>query len=177
MARPVSITKEKILSAAVGVVRKGGLSALTSRNLCTELGCGVNAVFSAYGSMEGVQEAVRADARESYIPNRGAGPQGDVDSYLMIQSLAGQNHLLQELHSHPRYIQDSEWTELERVLRNSFNLTPESLRETNPGLTKGDIRIYILSHFQFPVSEQAILLGISPTSVTKARQRLKAKLQ
>ena len=306
MARPISITKEKILSAAVGVVRKGGLSALTSRNLRTELGCGVNAVFSAYGSMEGVQEAVRAeasrhfqkrlrdglslnppfkgfgmallwfamdepqlfklamagktptdsfesyidthiglkeeclaaigqsfglqgkeaemlyyqlllvglglaqscveggaalsipqvseilgknvraflmviragaDARESYIPNRGAGPQGDVDSYLMIQSLAGQNHLLQELHSHPRYIQDSEWTELERVLRNSFNLTPESLREAHPGLTKGDLRIYILSHLQFTVSEQAILLGISPTSVTKARQRLKAKLQ
>ena len=118
-----------------------------------------------------------ADARESYIPNRGAGPQGDVDSYLMIQSLAGQNHLLQELHSHPRYIQDSEWTELERVLRNSFNLTPESLREAHPGLTKGDLRIYILSHLQFTVSEQAILLGISPTSVTKARQRLKAKLQ
>lgn len=44
-------------------------------------------------------------------------------------------------------------------------------------LTKGDIRISILSHLQFTVSEQAILLGISPTSVTKARQRLKAKLQ
>jgi hypothetical protein len=89
---------------------------------------------------------------------------------------AGQNHLLQELHSHPRYIQDSEWTELERALRNSFNLTPESLREAHPGLTKGDLRIHILSHLQFTVSEQAILLGISPTSVTKARQRLKAKL-
>lgn len=44
-------------------------------------------------------------------------------------------------------------------------------------LTKGDIRISILSHLQFTVSEQAILLGISPTSVTKARQRLKARLQ
>lgn len=66
MARLVSITKEKVLSAAVGVVRKGGLSALTSRNLCTELGCGVNAVFSAYGSMEGVQEAVRAEASRHF---------------------------------------------------------------------------------------------------------------
>jgi len=306
MARPVSITKEMILSAAVGVVRKGGGSALTSRNLCTALGCGVNAIFSAYGSMDGVLEAVRteagrlfqkrlreglslnppfkgfgmallwfamdepqlfklamagkettdsfesyidthiglkeeclagigqsfglhgkeaemlyyqlllvglglaqtcteggaalsipqvseilgknvraflmviragADSRESFMPSKGAGPEGDMDSYLMIQSLAGQNHLLQELHSHPRYVQDSEWAELERVLRNSFNLTSESLREAHPGLTKGDLRIYILSHLQFTVSEQAILLGISPTSVTKARQRLKAKLQ
>jgi len=305
MARPVSITREMILSAAVGVVRNGGISALTSRNLCGALGCGVSAIFSAYGSMEGVLEAVRAearslfakrlaqgfslkppfkgfgmallwfamdepelyrlimerrspslsfeeyidthigfkaeclaaigqsfglqgkdaemiyyqlllvglglaqtcsvggaelnipqvseilgknvraflmviragaDARESYIPSKGAGPEGDVDSYLLIQSLAGQNHLLQELHTHPRYIMDSEWTELERVLRNSFSLTPASLKEAHPGLTPGDIRIFMLSHLQFTVSEQAALLGISPVSVTKARQRLKGKL-
>ncbi len=118
-----------------------------------------------------------ADDREKYIPGAGAGPVGDVDSYAILHTLTGQNHLLQQLHTVPRYIQDEEWVELERVFRNSFNHTPESLRETYPGLTKGDIRIYILSLFQFPVSEQAILLGISPTSVTKARQRLKAKLQ
>ena len=52
------------------------------------------------------------------IPNRGGGPEGD-----------------------------REWLELERALRNTFNLTPESL-----------------------------LLDISPASVTKARQRLKAKV-
>jgi hypothetical protein len=63
------------------------------------------------------------------------------------------------------------------MLRNSGNLTPESLRETHPDLTKGDIRAYILSHLKFSVAEQAVLLGISPTSVTKARQRLKAKMQ
>jgi hypothetical protein len=117
------------------------------------------------------------DEREKYVPGAGAGPGGDVDSYAMIQSLAGQNHLLEQLHATPRYIQDGEWAELERVLRNSFNLTPESLREAHPDLTKGDIRAYILSHLQFSVSEQAVLLGISPASVTKARQRLKAKMQ
>ena len=85
-------------------------------------------------------------------------------------------HLLEQFHAAPRYIQDGEWAELERVLRNSFNLTPESLQEANPCLTNGDIRTYILSQLQFSVSEQAILLGISPASVTKARQRLKAKL-
>lgn len=67
--------------------------------------------------------------------------------------------------------------ELERLFRNSFNLSPQSLREAHPGLTKGDIRIYILSQLRFSVSEQSVLLGISPSSVTKARQRLKAKLK
>jgi hypothetical protein len=118
-----------------------------------------------------------ADDREKFIPGAGTGPVGDVDSYAILHTLTGQNHLLQQLNTVPRYIQDEEWVELERVFRNSFNHTPESLREAYPGLTKGDIRIYILSHFQFPVSKQAILMGISPTSVTKARQRLKAKLQ
>jgi AcrR family transcriptional regulator len=305
MARPVTVTKERILSAALDLVRSGGPSALTARSLCARLDCGANAIFSSFGSIQGVRDAVREEARklyqkrvgegfalnppfkgfgiafiwfamdephlfsmimesqsqpasykdyidshvgfkaeslsaiadtfglqgkdaetlyyqlilvalglastctggkspltiqqaseilgknvraflmviragnderEGFIPNAGGGPGGEVDSYVLKRALMGQNHLLQELRAHPRYIMDEEWIELERMLRNSSDLTPESLREAHPDLTKGDIRTYILSHLQFSVSEQAILLGISPASVTKARQRLKAKL-
>ena len=305
MARPVTVTKERILSAALDLVRSGGPSALTARSLCTRLDCGANAIFSSFGSIQGVRDAVREEARklyqmrvgegfalnppfkgfgiafiwfamdephlfsmimesqsqpasykdyidshigfkaeslsaiadtfslqgkdaetlyyqlilvalglastctggkspltiqqaseilgknvraflmviragnderEGFIPNAGGGPGGEVDSYVLKRALMGQNHLLQELRAHPRYIMDEEWIELERMLRNSSDLTPKSLREAHPDLTKGDIRTYILSHLQFSVSEQAILLGISPASVTKARQRLKAKL-
>ena len=305
MARPLTVTKERILSAALDLVRSGGPSVLTARSLCTRLDCGANAIFSAFGSIQGVREATREEARklyrkrvgdgfalkppfkgfgiafiwfamdephlfsmimdsqsqpasyrdyidshvgfkaeslsaiagtfdlhgkdaetlyyqlvlvamglastctvgkspltipqaseilgknvraflmviraggderEKFVPQAGSGPGGDVDSYAMIQSLAGQNHLLEQLHAAPRYIQDGEWDELERVLRNSLNITTESLLAAYPGLTKGDIRTYILSHLRFSVSEQAVLLGISPASVTKARQRLKAKL-
>ena len=306
MARPLTVTKERILSAALNLVRSGGPSALTARRLCEALGCGANAIFSSFGSIQGVRDAVKkearalyrrrvsagfslnppfkgfgmallwfamdepqlyslvmeadmptesfedyvdtyvgfkqeslaaitasfglrghdaemlyyqmvlvvlglaqastrggcplsipqvsgilgknvraflmviragADERERFVPQADTGPGGDVDSYVLMQTLAGQNHLLEQLHAAPRYIQDGEWAELERVLRNSFNLTPESLQVSYPGLTKGDIRTYILSRLQFSVSEQAILLGISPASVTKARQRLKAKLK
>jgi len=306
MARPITVTKERILSAALDLVRSGGPSILTARSLCSTLGCGANAIFSSFGSIQGVRDAVKtearalyrrrvragfslnppfkgfgmallwfamdepqlyslvteadtpaesfedyadtyvgfkqeslaaitasfglrgheaemlyyqmvlvalglaqactrggcslsipqvseilgknvraflmviragADERERFVPQAGTGPGGDVDSYVLMQTLAGQNHLLEQLHAAPRYIQDGEWVELERVLRNSFNLTPESLQVSHPGLTKGDIRAYILSHLRFSVSEQAILLGISPASVTKARQRLHAKLK
>lgn len=51
-----------------------------------------------------------------------------------------------------------------------------ALKEGHPNLTRGDVRLMILSHFHFSVAEQALLLGISPASVTKARQRLKAKV-
>ena len=305
MARPVSITKDSILAAALDIVRKGGSGALTARSLSAALGCGANALFTSFGSIQGIRDAVKAEARrlyqlrvgsgfslnppfkgfgmaflwfavdepqlfslimdadapvasfenyidtcvgfkkecltaiqasfgleeknaemlyyqlilvalglaqtctrggstlsipqaseilgknaraflmviragaddrEKFVPGAGAGPVGDVDSYAILHTLTGQNHLLQQLRTAPRFIQDDEWAELERVFRNSSNDTPESLRKAHPGLTKGDIRIYILSHFQFPVSEQAILLGISPASVTKARQRLKAKI-
>ena len=305
MARPITVTKEKILSAAFDLVRSGGPSALTARSLCARLDCGANAIFSSFGSIQGVRDAVREEARklyrkrvgdgfalnppfkgfgvafiwfamdepylfsmimesqsptasyrdyidshvgfkaeclsaiagtfglqgkdaetlyyqlilvamglastctggnspltipqvseilgknvraflmviragnderEGFVPNAGGGPGGEVDSYVLMRALIGQNHLLQELRARPRYILDEEWTELERMLRNSCDLTPESLRETHPDLTKGDIRTYILSHLQFSVSEQAVLLGISPASVTKARQRLKAKM-
>ena len=306
MARPLTFTKERILSAALNLVRSGGPSALTARRLCEALGCGANAIFSSFGSIQGVRDAVKkearslyrrrvgagfslnppfkgfgmsllwfamdeprlyslvmeadmptesfenyadqyvgfkqeslaaiaasfglrghdaemlyyqmvlvvlglaqasskggcplsipqvsgilgknvraflmviragADERERFVPQADTGPGGDVDSYGLMQTLAGQNHLLEQLHAAPRYIQDGEWAELERVLRNSFDLTPESLQVSYPGITKGDIRTYILSRLQFSVSEQAILLGISPASVTKARQRLKAKLK
>ena len=306
MARPVTVTKERILSAALDLVRSGGHSALTARSLCTRLNCGANAIFSSFGSIQGVKDAVREEARklyrkrvgdgfalnppfkgfgvafiwfamdeprlfsmimesqtppasykdyidshvgfkaeslsaiagtfgllgkdaetlyyqlilvalglastcaggnspltiqqaseilgknvraflmviragnderEGFVPNAGQGPGGEVDSYVLMRALIGQNHLLQELRARPRYIQDEEWTELERMLRNSSDLTLDSLREAHPDLTKGDFRTYILSHLQFSVSEQAILLGISPASVTKARQRLKAKMQ
>ena len=306
MARPLTVTKERILSAALNLVRSGGPSTLTVRSLCEALGCGASAIFSSFGSIQGVRDAVKkeartlyrrrvsagfslnppfkgfgmallwfamdepqlyslvmeadmptgsfenyvdtyvgfkleslaaitasfglrgrdaemlyyqmvlvvlglaqastrggcplsipqvseilgknvraflmviragADERERFVPQAGTGPGGDVDSYVLLQTLAGQNHLLEQLHAAPRYIQDGEWTELERVLRNSFNLSPESLQVSYPGLTKGDIRTYILSRLQFSVSEQAVLLGISPASVTKARQRLKAKLK
>ena len=306
MARPVTVTKERILSASLDLVRSGGPSALTARSLCTRLDCGANAIFSSFGSIQGVRDAVREEARrlyqkrvgdgfllnppfkgfgiafiwfamdepqlfslimeaqtrpasykdyidsyvgfkaeclsaivetfglqvsdaemlyyqlilvalglastctggrsgltipqvseilgknvraflmviragnderERFVPTAGGGPGGEVDSYTLMHALVGQNHLLQQLRAKPRYILDEEWTELERMLRNSCDLTSDSLREAHPDLTKGDIRTYILSHLQFSVSEQAILLGISPASVTKARQRLKAKLQ
>ena len=131
-----------------------------------------------------------ADERVGFVPQEGAGPRGSVESYvnkgmdgvrrhaqnLMLHTLISQNRLLQELHRQPRYIQDKEWDELERVLRNTFEITSQTLRKRCPALTPGDIRLILLSRFQFSVAESAALLGISPTSVTKARQRLKAKL-
>ena len=130
------------------------------------------------------------DERVAFVPQEGDGPRGSVESYvdkgmvgvrkrahtLMLNTLVSQNRLLQELHNAPRYVQDREWTELDRVLRNTFEITSDSLKKRFPTLTPGDIRLILLSRFQFSIAESAALLGISPTSVTKARQRLKGRL-
>ena len=73
MARPVSVTKERILSAALDLVRSGGPSLLTARNLCARLGCGASAIFSSFGSIQGVRDAVREEARKLYRKRVGEG--------------------------------------------------------------------------------------------------------
>ena len=73
MARPVTVTKERILSASLDLVRSGGLSALTARSLCARLDCGANAIFSSFGSIQGVRDAVREEARKLYRKRVGDG--------------------------------------------------------------------------------------------------------
>ena len=309
MVKVSNQTRANMLAAALDLVRQGGPAALTARNLSAALRCGLNPIFSAFGSMEGVLQAVKeearrlfdsrmqdgfwlnppfkgfgialmwfaldepelyklimqpalaatsfrdyvdkyvgykelslaaitqtiglkekdaeslyyqmiylalglagimitgafphsigaaseifgksfralvmeikagADAREAYIPSKGTGPRGSVDSYVdsgaMMHALISQNHLLASLHTTPRYITDEQWAQIERVTRMTFELSAESLRKDHPGITRGDMRLLILSKFHFSVADSAVLLGISPTSVTKARQRLKRKL-
>jgi len=79
MAKPVTVTKERILSAA-------SARALTAAPTPSFLHS--------------------APSRESGTP---------------MHALMEQNQLQQELRACPRYIQDEEWAELERMLRNFFN--------------------------------------------------------
>ena len=73
MARPISITKDKILATALNIVREGGPKALTARSLSTALGCGANALFTSFGSIQGIRDAVKAEARGLYQSRVSAG--------------------------------------------------------------------------------------------------------
>ncbi len=50
------------------------------------------------------------------------------------------------------------------------------LKDKAPGLTPGEVRLATLIKLNFSNKEMASVLGISPESVTKARQRLKKRL-
>jgi len=130
------------------------------------------------------------DERSSFVPSSQNGPDGKVEEYIdkgmhqiarknndiMLHTLIGQNRLLKALHASPSYVRDNEWVELDRLVQGGFGFSRRSLGEKYPSLTDGDIRIIILDKLGFSVGVSAVLLGISPASVTKARQRLKGKL-
>lgn len=63
MPPKVKVTKEKIIDAAVQIVRESGAQALNARTVAAQLGCSTQPVFSNFASMEELRTAVlkRAD--------------------------------------------------------------------------------------------------------------------
>lgn len=66
MPRKFMFTREEILSAALELIRKGGVSALTARALGTELGSSSRPVFGLFKNMEEVQQEVLKAADKLY---------------------------------------------------------------------------------------------------------------
>ena len=66
MAPKNKFTKEEMVAAAVRVVRSGGTGALTAKTLADALGTSTQPIFTAFGSMDGVRQAVYAAAVRVY---------------------------------------------------------------------------------------------------------------
>lgn len=69
-------TKEQIITAALDVTRKNGITGLTARGLAAELGSSAKPIFGLFQNMEEVQSEVIAAANmlyQSYIQNGMAG--------------------------------------------------------------------------------------------------------
>ncbi len=66
MAPRNKFTKEEMTEAALRVVRSRGIGALTAKTLAKELGASTQPVFTCFGSMEAVKEAVYAAAQAVY---------------------------------------------------------------------------------------------------------------
>ena len=66
MPRKFMFTKDEIIFAALNIVRKNGMSALTARALGNELGSSSKPVFSIFDNMSEVQNAVLDAANREY---------------------------------------------------------------------------------------------------------------
>ncbi|MGM9680794.1 MAG: TetR/AcrR family transcriptional regulator [Eubacteriales bacterium] len=60
------ITKERILSAAVDILRKDGMDAINARRLATELGCSTQPIYLAFSGMDELKQAVETQIRKVY---------------------------------------------------------------------------------------------------------------
>ena len=73
MAPKNKFTKEEIICAALDVVRAGGIGALTAKAIADELGTSTRPIFTAFGSMDEVRQAVYAAAVRVYDGYTSAG--------------------------------------------------------------------------------------------------------
>ena len=66
MPPKAKFTRNEIIKAAMGIVRKEGVSALTARVLGEELGSSARPIFTLFQNMEEVQQSVITAAKELY---------------------------------------------------------------------------------------------------------------
>lgn len=59
-------SKETILNCAFEIVKTEGMNALTARSLASKLSCSVKPIFTTFGSMDNLKEAVMKKANEVY---------------------------------------------------------------------------------------------------------------
>ena len=67
MAPKVKISKEKIIEAAISLIRNGGAEAVNARTLAATLGCSTQPIFSNFETMEALQNEVLARAHQIYM--------------------------------------------------------------------------------------------------------------
>ena len=67
MPPKVKITKNDIIHATLGLIRKEGAGALNARNIATALGCSTQPIFSNFATMEELHGAVTKAAYRLYL--------------------------------------------------------------------------------------------------------------
>ena len=90
--------------------------------------------------------------------------------------LLSRDTLVSSLSQSPRYLSDAEWVRLEALLDEVCDGFCARLPRSYPGMTQAELRTAALLRLGFSGQQMAAMMGISPTSVTKGKQRLKARL-
>lgn len=88
--------------------------------------------------------------------------------------LADSDPLIAQLRANPRFLSPEEWKKLISITDKMYDEYCTALADQ--GFTANNIRLATAVKLGFSTADCSKLLGISPTSITKAKQRLKAKL-
>ena len=121
MTKSIAITKEMIDQAAVSVVRKSGLSALTARNVANELHCSTQPIYNVYGNMENLKKVTLVNIQEFITQSIIRYKRTD---YEFLDSGLGYIHFAQT----------------EKALFRSFELNEQSPEHKNNGIGNKKVR-------------------------------------
>lgn len=97
------------------------------------------------------------------------------ERFLSVQIIA-HTPVLDRLNKKPRYIEESQWPEVIQSINQLFDGFTYRLHTNYPALSDEDIRYCALIRLRLSTSVISILTGISPSSVTKRKQRIKEKM-
>ena len=90
--------------------------------------------------------------------------------------LVAQNTFLDKIRTKHTYLKDEQWPRLKAELDRIFDGYTHRLLKQAPSLSESELRLACLIKLRMSNSEMAEVLGISPSSVGKAKLRLKDRL-
>lgn len=97
------------------------------------------------------------------------------ERFLTVQVIAN-TEVLDKLSRKSRYIDEAQWPEIVHAINRLFDGFSYRLHTDFPALTEEDVRYCCLIKLRLTTSVIATLTGISPSSVTKRKQRIKEKM-
>ena len=95
----------------------------------------------------------------------------------LVEELIRRDSLVQLLRRQPKFLGEGEWKKLALLTDSIYNHFAVRLKERFPQLTDVDLQYCILIKLRFTVSQIAILMAVSPSSVSQQKSRLKKRLQ
>ncbi len=95
----------------------------------------------------------------------------------LVEELIRRDSLVQLLRRQPKFLGEGEWKKLALLTDSIYNRFTVRLKERFPQLTDVDLQYCILIKLRFTVSQIAILMAVSPSSVSQQKSRLKKRLR
>ena len=95
----------------------------------------------------------------------------------LVEELIRRDSLVQLLRRQPKFLGEGEWKKLALLTDSIYNRFTVRLKGRFPQLTDVDLQYCILIKLRFTVSQIAILMAVSPSSVSQQKSRLKKRLQ
>lgn len=95
---------------------------------------------------------------------------------LLSKLIIGHTDILASLIKSPQYLNPSQWAEIVEATNRIYDNFTKRLNKQIQSLSDSDLQVCCLIKLRIPVANMAIILGISATSVSKRKQRLKEQI-